>query len=83
MEVDFVIEKDSNVIPIEVKIKAEPEKVERNMRTFIEEYKPKIAVIVSYENKKAELKIGNCKVFFTDILGMKEILSTSSLLTNR
>jgi hypothetical protein len=75
MEVDFIVEKDSNVVPIEVKINAETEKVERNMRTFIEEYKPKIAIIVSYESKKAELKIGNCKVFFTDLLGMKEILS--------
>jgi hypothetical protein len=75
MEVDFVVEKDSGSVPIEVKINAEPKKVERNMRTFIEEYKPKIAVIVSYEGKKAELKIGNCKIFFTDILGMEEILS--------
>lgn len=75
IEVDFIVEKDSNIIPIEVKINAETEKVERNMRAFIEEYKPKIAIIVSYESKKAELKIGNCKVLFTDVLGMKKILA--------
>ncbi len=75
MEIDFIIEKDSDVVPIEVKIDAETDKVERNIRAFIEAYKPKIAIIVSYEGKKAELKIGGCKIYFTDILGMKEILS--------
>ncbi|MBU3906742.1 MAG: ATP-binding protein [Nanoarchaeota archaeon] len=75
MEVDFVIEKDNNIFPVEVKVNAEQEKVERNMRAFIDEYKPKIAIIVSYEGKKAEVKIGDCNVFFTDVLGMKKILS--------
>lgn len=74
MEVDFIIEKDSGIIPIEVKLNAPPEKIERNMRAFIEEYKPKTAVIVSYNSKKTEVKIGNCRVFFTDLLGMRDLL---------
>lgn len=75
MEIDFVVEKDSNIIPIEVKINAETGKIERNIRAFIDEYKPKTAIIVSYENKKEEIKIDGCKVIFTDIIGMKEILA--------
>ena len=56
-------------------VNAETGKVERNIRAFIDEYNPKIAIIVSYENKKAEIKINGCKVIFTDLIGMKEILS--------
>ncbi len=75
MEIDFVIEKESNIIPIEVKINAKSEKVERNIRAFIEEYKPKTAIIVSYEGEKSEIEVDGCKVVFTDLIGMKKILS--------
>jgi len=80
MEVDFVIEKESVIIPIEVKINAKTDKVERNIRTFIEEYKPKTAIIVSYEGEKSEIDIDGCKVIFTDLIGMKEILSKLNLV---
>ena len=50
-EVDFIIDKDNEIIPIEVKISAEP-KIERSLRLFIEMYKPKRAFLVSYKGEK-------------------------------
>ena len=74
-EVDFVIEKGKDIIPIEVKISADEGKIGRNMISFITNYKPKIAIVVSYKHCKNELKINGCKVIFTDAFGMKEILA--------
>ena len=73
LEVDFVLEKDSEVIPVEVKTTS-PENVERGMRSFIEEYNPKKAFIISYKGEKREEIIGKCKVFFIDILEAREML---------
>jgi hypothetical protein len=36
-EVDFVVETDNGIIPIEVKLKAGPDRIERGMRSFITE----------------------------------------------
>jgi len=49
-EVDFVVERGNEVIPVEVKYKrlTKPE-VTRGMRSFIERYKPKKAFIVNLE----------------------------------
>ncbi len=66
-EVDFVIENENNVIPVEVKIHAEIGKIERSLRSFIEEYKPKKAVIVSLKGKKGNTNINGCKVIYTDV----------------
>jgi predicted AAA+ superfamily ATPase len=73
-EVDFVIEKDNAVIPIEVKLNAEPGNIERSLHSFIEAYKPKTAFVVSYKGTKGEVKVNGCKVVFTDALNMKKIL---------
>lgn len=75
-EVDFVIEKDSSVIPIEVKLNSEIGKVERSLRAFIEAYNPKKALIVSYKGEKGEYKIGNCDVVYTNALEMKSQLKS-------
>jgi hypothetical protein len=49
-EVDFVVERGNEVIPVEVKYKrlTKPE-ITRGMRSFIERYKPKKAFIVNLE----------------------------------
>lgn len=73
-EVDFVIEKDNEIIPIEAKLSAEQGKIERSLHSFIEAYKPKTAVVVSYKAAKDKMKVNNCNVNFTDVLGMRELL---------
>ncbi len=73
-EVDFIIERDSEIIPIEAKIKAEKGKVERSLRSFIETYKPKMAFVVSYNEIEGETKINDCKIIFTNILKMRKLL---------
>ncbi len=75
-EVDFIIEKTNDVIPIEVKLSAEPKKVERSLRSFINAYGPETAVVVSLRGKKGQMKINNCDVIFTDVPGMTDILSS-------
>ncbi|MFH1752482.1 MAG: ATP-binding protein [archaeon] len=60
-EVDFVIQKNDGIIPIEVKLYSAG-KIERSLRAFIEKYKPKKALIVSYKGKEHETIINNCKV---------------------
>ncbi len=73
-EVDFVVEKDGSVIPIEVKLDAEPDKVERSLRSFVESYSPQKAIVVSYKGKKGTLKVNECEVVFTDVMGLKNLL---------
>jgi predicted AAA+ superfamily ATPase len=73
-EVDFVVEKGSEIIPVEVKINAEDATIEKSLRSFIEDYKPKTALVVYYNGEKKDIKINNCKVIFTDILEMRRIL---------
>lgn len=76
-EVDFVIEKDRKIIPIEAKLNAEPGRIERSLRSFIETYKPKTALIVAYKGEKDKMSVGDCRVFFTDAMSMKLILRQS------
>ncbi len=71
-EVDFVIEKDSELIPIEVKLNAT--KIERSLSSFIEIYKPKNALVVNYGAKNKTIKIKECNVIFTDAFNMREML---------
>ena len=76
-EVDFVVEDGKELIPIEVKLKAG--KVERSLTSFIEAYKPKKAIIVCFNGTSSEKKVKGCRVIFTDVLGMKDILNTRKI----
>ena len=58
-EVDFIVEKDNNIIPIEVKIQATVGKIEKSLRAFIEHYHPKKAVIISATGTKGEAIINS------------------------
>lgn len=71
-----MVEKDDMIIPIEVKIKAEPWGIERSMRSFIETYQPEIALVVVYKEEKGGMKVNGCSVIFTDVPGMRELLSS-------
>lgn len=72
-EVDFIVEKEKEIIPVEVKINHD-NKIEKSLHNFIEIYKPKKAIIVSYAGEKTKRRESNCEVIFTDVIGLKEIL---------
>ena len=74
-EVDFVVEKDGNVIPIEVKLRATTEEIERGFRSFIDKYSPESAVVISYAGEKGERKIKDTNVVFVDIWGLWSLLT--------
>ncbi|MDO8657369.1 MAG: ATP-binding protein [Candidatus Levybacteria bacterium] len=65
-EVDFILEKDKEIIPIEVKLKAN-EKIGKSLYSFVESYKPKRAFVVSYKGNKKSVKINDCEINFVDI----------------
>lgn len=73
-EVDFIIEKDKDIIPIEVKVKCVNKKISKGLHSFISTYKPKKAVIIFYKGEKRKININNCEVIFTDLLGLKKII---------
>jgi hypothetical protein len=73
-EVDFILEKEGNVIPVEVKMNADAHRVERSLHSFIETYKPKKALIISYRGPKSSMNINGCAITFTDAFNMKDAL---------
>lgn len=73
-EVDFVVEKEGEIIPIEAKINAEPKRIERSMRSFIETYGPKKALVVAYKGWKGRMNVNGCDLVFTNVLEMREFL---------
>lgn len=73
-EVDFIVEKENEIIPIEVKLQTDIGKIERSLRSFIKTYNSNNALIVTYKGEKGKERINGCNVHFTDILGMKEQL---------
>lgn len=72
-EVDFVVERDGKAVPIEAKLRADG-RIERGMRSFIETYKPKTALVVSYKGAKGKMTVDGCNVAFTDALDMRKRL---------
>lgn len=86
LEVDFVVEKNGAVIPIEVKLAADENRVERSLRSFIEAHEPSKAFVVSLKEtrkrkknegkkgavKSGAVKVGGCRVVFTNVF---ELLS--------
>jgi len=79
-EVDFIVEKEGLVIPVEVKLHASRGKINRSLRSFITVYSPESAIVVHYREdavKKGkepvderEMIVGDCTVKFTDIPGL-------------
>ncbi len=60
-EVDFIVQKEGAIIPVEVKVQSEG-KIGRSLRSFIEKYKPKKALIVIYKGKKEKTAMSGCEV---------------------
>ena len=66
-EVDFILEKKGEIIPVEVKYSFfKKPKISRGFRSFISEYKPKRAVILN-KNFYRELKINSTLIKFIPV----------------
>ncbi|OIP85088.1 hypothetical protein AUK04_01625 [Candidatus Roizmanbacteria bacterium CG2_30_33_16] len=61
-EVDFIIEKQGNIIPIEVKYSSSPV-IGKSLYSFFNKYQPNKAYVITKDIEK-EVKIGGVKVFF-------------------
>ncbi|MFH1072464.1 MAG: ATP-binding protein [Nanoarchaeota archaeon] len=72
VEVDFIIEKDNETIPIEVKMTEE--KIGRGMHSFIDEYEPKRAYVIIHKGKEKAMKKNGCTIHFIRIDKLKEEL---------
>ncbi|NYZ73987.1 ATP-binding protein [Candidatus Micrarchaeota archaeon] len=75
-EVDFIVEKNDSPVPLEVKLSPRAAKIERSLRSFIEAYKPKMAIVVSYDGVPAETSLNGCRVVFTDVPGLAGLLGS-------
>lgn len=72
-EVDFVIERDGEVIPIEVKSDV-LKKATVSMKRFIDEFRPK-KFYVFCENVDGEIRHGDTRIIFTNYLNVFKIFS--------
>ncbi|MBU0930278.1 MAG: ATP-binding protein [Nanoarchaeota archaeon] len=73
-EVDFILEQNNSIIPIEIKI-SNPDKIEKSLISFIKEYKPKKAFVIFYKGKEKTVKKDDCEVIFINILNFKNYIT--------
>lgn len=66
-EVDFVVEKGKDVMPIEVKLRSDTSRIGRGFRSFIDTYSPKEAYYVSFEGDEGEKEVNGCHVKFVNV----------------
>jgi len=62
-EVDFILEKEGEIIPIEVKSKISSENISRSFRSFIEMYKPKKGFLLNYDFVGEKMISGTSIIF--------------------
>ncbi|MCO6493382.1 MAG: DUF4143 domain-containing protein, partial [Phaeodactylibacter sp.] len=63
-EVDFVIDRGQDLLPVEIKAKAmKKPAISRSLRSFLDTYRPKEAWVINL-SLDASIKIGQCTVFF-------------------
>lgn len=67
-EVDFIVEKDSTLIPVEVKTRAC--KAGRGIKSFIKTYKPEKTFVVHYNGIEKTEAFEGCAITFTDTFGL-------------
>ncbi len=72
VEVDFVIEKEKEIIPIEVKLSEQ--NIGRGIQSFIQQYKTKRAYIVIRKGKEQTVEKNGCVIKFIKINNLKEEL---------
>ena len=74
-EVDFIIRTDDGAIPVEVKLRPDPPKVETGLRAFIDQYAPERAFVVGLRGETASTEVSGCDVSFTHLPGLWESLT--------
>ena len=72
-EVDFIIEKEGEITPIEVKTFI---KINKSLKSFIAKYKPKTAFIIFHKGKEREEMIDGCRVICANLFGLIEKLQS-------
>jgi predicted AAA+ superfamily ATPase len=73
-EIDFVIEKDSNIYGIEIKLKLFNTKITTSIKKFIEKYNPKTIYILN-ENIDETTNYKKTKIIFTNFININYILN--------
>ncbi len=73
-EVDFVLEVDNQIIPIEVKSSGMAGSITKSLRSFIETYEPEKAFVVFYKGEKMTKHINGCQVIYTDVPSLIKFL---------
>ena len=63
-EVDFVIEKEGEVIPVETKLSIKSPKLTAGLRNFIEKYNPDRAYVVNLSISQRSVTHGKTRVYF-------------------
>ncbi len=76
-EVDFVLEVDGAVVPIEAKLKVAPGRVGRGLSSFITTYEPSRAFVVGYQVEKGGRTVKGARVEYTDVAGLRDALGPS------
>jgi len=72
-EVDFIIEHEGEIIPIEVKSNLRDSKITRSFRNFLESYKSKRGFILS-KDYSGKLKVGNSQIDFMPLFGVGRVV---------
>lgn len=72
-EVDYLIEKDERVTPIEVKTTTA--KITTGLKSFIKTYKPEKAYITTYKGQTKKDEYNGCIITATDIYGLLKNIS--------
>jgi hypothetical protein len=75
IEVDFVVEKDNRPIPIEAKLKSDPDRVPSGMRSFIGTFKPKKALVMVHHGEFGTTKFEGCDVITTNVFDARKHLA--------
>ncbi|MGH2638565.1 MAG: ATP-binding protein, partial [Rhabdochlamydiaceae bacterium] len=74
-EVDFVVQEGSELIPIEVKIRADKRGAAgRSLNSFIASYKPKRALVVFLDGESGAVRRRGCTISVTNVPGMLTLL---------
>ncbi len=66
-EVDFVLEKNGQIIPLEIKAGGAGQKIPRPLRSFLETYQPKMGFVVSLTPQWQEKMVAKSRVSFVPL----------------
>ncbi len=73
-EVDFVLEVDERIVPIEAKLKVTTGRVGRGLASFLLAYRPATAFVVGYKVERGAKRVKGARVEFSDIASLRDSL---------